>query len=155
MAQVHALMNQDARAHRELRSALGRGVAGGFFRSFLDEGSIVQRLLREQLAASAIQTNPSDLLVEKLVRSSFPEIPPVGHAESHAESARDGVKPLTRTQIEILQMASAGLLNREIAHRMGMTEGSVKWYMQQIFNKIGVRRRAGALDRARALSMLG
>ena len=52
-------------------------------------------------------------------------------------------------------MASAGLLNREIAHRIGMTEGSVKWYMQQIFNKIGVRRRAGALDRARALGLLG
>ena len=148
-------MDQGARAHRELRSALSRAVAGGFFRSFLDEGSIVQKLLREQLGASAIQTNPSDLLVEKLVRSSSPEPPQVEHTAHRAEPERDDVEPLTRTQIEILQMASAGLLNREIAHRIGMTEGSVKWYMQQIFNKIGVRRRAGALDRARALGLLG
>ncbi|MBR1156631.1 LuxR C-terminal-related transcriptional regulator [Bradyrhizobium sp. JYMT SZCCT0428] len=155
LAQVHASMSQDARAHRELRSALSRGVAGGFFRSFLDEGSIVERLLREQLDASAIRTNPSDLLVERLVRSSFPELPQTGNAARRAEPERDGVEPLSRTQIEILQMASAGLLNREIAHRVGMTEGSVKWYMQQIFNKIGVRRRAGALDRARALGLLG
>ena len=84
-----------------------------------------------------------------MVGSFFPVVPVPAAAE------RDGVEPLSRTQIEILQMASAGLLNREIAHRVGMTEGSVKWYMQQIFNKIGVRRRAGALDRARALGLLG
>jgi LuxR family maltose regulon positive regulatory protein len=51
-------------------------------------------------------------------------------------------------------MAGAGLRNREIAQRVGMTEGSVKWYMQQIFNKIGIRKRAGALERARAMGLL-
>ena len=155
LAQAQSLMGRDARAHRVLRSALGRGVAGSFFRTFLDEGSVVQRLLHDQLSASSIQTNPSDVLVGKLIRSTVPEPSLPGHAAHPADEERDGIEPLTRTQIEILQMASAGLLNREIAQRMGMTEGSVKWYMQQIFNKIGVRRRAGALDRARTLGLLG
>lgn len=155
LAQAHALMGEDARAHRELRSALGRAVAGGFFRTFLDDGSVVQRLLLAQLNASSIRTNPSDLLVEKLLQQTLPETSRARHVPKPADPTGESVEALSRTQIEILQMASAGLLNREIAHRMGMTEGSVKWYMQQIFNKIGMRRRAGALDRARSLGLLG
>lgn len=156
LAQAYLAQEQSARAHRELRNALGRGVTGGFVRSFLDEGLLVQRLLQEQLGASAIQTSPTDLFVTRLLQLDRADQFDGGQA--HDRSARNSnqtaARPLTRTQIEILEMASAGLQNREIAQRMGMTEGSVKWYMQQIFNKIGIRRRAGALNRARSLGLL-
>lgn len=51
-------------------------------------------------------------------------------------------------------MASAGLHNSEIARRIGITAGSVKWYMQQTFDKIGIRKYAGVLNRARAMDLL-
>ena len=61
---------------------------------------------------------------------------------------------LNSREIDILEMVAMGLLNREIGVKLGMTEGSVKWYLQQIFDKIGVRRRTQAADRARQLGIL-
>ncbi|MCY1382658.1 transcriptional regulator EpsA [compost metagenome] len=57
-------------------------------------------------------------------------------------------------EMEILGMVSAGMLNREIGNRLGMTEGSVKWYLQQIYDKLGIRRRSQAVERARQLGII-
>ena len=43
---------------------------------------------------------------------------------------------------------------REIGDRLGLTEGTVKWYMQQIYDKLGVRRRPQAVIRARQFGIL-
>lgn len=156
LSQAYLAQGQSARAHRELRHALDRGLMGGFVRSFLDEGLPIRRLLHEQLGASAIQSSPTDLFVTKLLGLDGAGHPDGGQAldRSPGVTGQIASRPLTRTQTEILEMASAGLQNREIGQRMGMTEGSVKWYLQQIFNKIGIRRRSGALERARSLGLL-
>ena len=44
--------------------------------------------------------------------------------------------------------------NREVAQKLGMTEGSVKWYMQQVYDKIGTRRRLQAVERARQFGVI-
>jgi len=56
---------------------------------------------------------------------------------------------LSLREVEILTLVSGGLRNREIGDRLGLTEGTVKWYMQQIYDKLGVRRRPQAVIRAR------
>ena len=61
---------------------------------------------------------------------------------------------LSLREVEILTMVSGGLRNREIGDRLGLTEGTVKWYMQQIYDKLGVRRRPQAVIRARQLGIL-
>ena len=55
---------------------------------------------------------------------------------------------------EILSMVALGLLNREIGQRLGLTEGTVKWYLQRIFDKLGVRRRTQAVRRAPQYGLL-
>ncbi|MGO9006970.1 MAG: response regulator transcription factor [Beijerinckiaceae bacterium] len=54
----------------------------------------------------------------------------------------------------MLQMVASGLSNRETGCRLGLTEGSVKWYMQQVFAKLDVRRHSSAVHRARQYGML-
>jgi LuxR family maltose regulon positive regulatory protein len=155
LAKAYAAQHQPGRARRELRAALARAVSGGFVRSFLDEGRWVTQMLQDQLGTSAVQACATDRFIASLLQARPANEP--GHAGIVAASidvAGSAAERLTRSQIEILQMASAGLPNREIAQRVGMTEGSVKWYMQQIFNKIGIRKRAGALERARSLGLL-
>src|SRR3546814_9727896 len=39
---------------------------------------------------------------------------------------------LASREVDILTLVSGGLRNREIGDRLGLTEGTVKWYMQQI-----------------------
>lgn len=51
-------------------------------------------------------------------------------------------KPLTLRQCEVLRFVCEGLANKEIASRLGISENSVKSFLQQLFNKAGVRTRA-------------
>lgn len=37
---------------------------------------------------------------------------------------------------------------------LGLTEGTVKWYLQQVFDKLGVRKRSLAVDRARRFGII-
>ncbi|MNN55540.1 HTH-type transcriptional regulator AlkS [compost metagenome] len=61
---------------------------------------------------------------------------------------------LNSREIEILHLVHGGLRNKEIGRRLNITEGCVKWYMQQIFDKIGVRRRSQAVSRARQFGVI-
>ncbi len=51
---------------------------------------------------------------------------------------------LTRKELQILKMLSAGLSNREIATRMEISEHTVKNHLTRIFKKIGVKDRTHA-----------
>lgn len=49
---------------------------------------------------------------------------------------------LTRREREVLSLVSTGLKNREIGVQIGVSEGSVKATLQQLFSKFGVRSRS-------------
>lgn len=50
--------------------------------------------------------------------------------------------------------AAAGLTNREIAHRLFITVGTVKRHINNIYGKLEARHRAEAVARARDLGLL-
>ena len=49
--------------------------------------------------------------------------------------------PLSPRDRQLVGLVAKGLRNREIAARMGITEGTVKVYLNAIFNKLGVASR--------------
>ena len=61
---------------------------------------------------------------------------------------------LSNREREILVLMSQGIKGSFIASRLGITEGTVKWHLQRMFDKLGVRGRRAAIDRARVLGML-
>jgi LuxR family maltose regulon positive regulatory protein len=64
------------------------------------------------------------------------------------------VEPPGERELEILRLVAAGLSNAEIAQRLYLTVGTVKWYLNQIFGKLAVSRRTEAVARARELGLL-
>jgi DNA-binding NarL/FixJ family response regulator len=64
------------------------------------------------------------------------------------------VVPLSNREMEVLQALSDGLSNMEIAGRLGLTEGTVKGYVFHLYKKLGTKRRAQAILRARACKLL-
>jgi DNA-binding NarL/FixJ family response regulator len=52
---------------------------------------------------------------------------------------------LTKIELDVLALLSLGMTNREIGSNLGMTVGTIKWYMNQIFSKLRVRNRIEAL----------
>lgn len=53
-----------------------------------------------------------------------------------------GGSTLTDREREIMRLIKTGLRNRDIAMRCGLTEGTVKVHVHNIFQKLGVRSRA-------------
>lgn len=57
-------------------------------------------------------------------------------------------EPLTERELEVLQLLAAGLTNREIAQRLGITDHTVKFHVNAILTRTGTRSRTGAVVRA-------
>ncbi len=64
------------------------------------------------------------------------------------------VELLTQREQEVLQLIMDGHANKEIAQRLTVTLSTVKWYVNQIYTKLGVRSRVQAMVRARELNLL-
>ena len=65
--------------------------------------------------------------------------------------ATDRVERLTGREREILALLGAGASNAEIATRLIVSVGTVKWYTTQIYGKLGVKSRTQAVVRSREL----
>lgn len=50
--------------------------------------------------------------------------------------------PLTQRELQVLRSVFEGLTNKEIAHKIGASQSSVKATLQRLFEKTGVRTRA-------------
>jgi predicted ATPase/class 3 adenylate cyclase len=64
------------------------------------------------------------------------------------------VEPLTRRERAILHHLAEDKSNREIAALEVLSLNSVKWYIQQLYGKLGVNRRREAIERAHSLGLL-
>ncbi|MDA0799672.1 MAG: response regulator transcription factor [Chloroflexi bacterium] len=75
-------------------------------------------------------------------------------ADPGRSSNRDLAQPLSDRELEILGHLGRGLTNPEIAAHMHLAEGTVKNYVTNVLNKLGVRDRTQAALRARDLGVL-
>lgn len=53
--------------------------------------------------------------------------------------------PFSPREFEVLQLASEGLTNKEIAYRLGLSDRTVQFHMNSIFNKSGTSSRTEAV----------
>lgn len=65
------------------------------------------------------------------------------------------VEPLTKREVEVLQLMSNGLSNKEIAAVFELTEGTVKNHVGNIFGKLQVKNRVQATSAAKELKLIG
>jgi len=63
-------------------------------------------------------------------------------------------QPLTPREEEILTCLGDEMSNRQIAEHLTISLNTVKWYVRQIYNKLGVNNRGEAVTRARSLGLL-
>ncbi|MDP5255445.1 MULTISPECIES: response regulator transcription factor [unclassified Vibrio] len=63
----------------------------------------------------------------------------------HPDPINDKLATLTPQQAKVLHMLSEGLLNKQIAYELNVSEATVKAHMTAIFRKLGVNNRTQAL----------
>jgi LuxR family maltose regulon positive regulatory protein len=130
----------------DVRRALTIAAPRNYVRVFLDEarelGSLIDRLDMEELRGS--EGAP---LARRLQRAMHtPEVQgpaPIGTDEE-----------LTKRELSILKRLESGLSNKEIAEAVFVTEGTLKWHLHNVYSKLNVKNRYGAMARARALGIL-
>jgi DNA-binding NarL/FixJ family response regulator len=71
-------------------------------------------------------------------------------------SARDDglQEPLTARELEVLEQLAAGLSNKAIGARLGISDQTVKFHVASITGKLGVTNRTEAVRRALRLGLI-
>src|SRR6202041_3205732 len=130
----------------DVRRALTIAAPRNYVRVFLDEGrelgALIDRLDMEQLRGS--EAAP---LARRLQRAMCtPNVQggaPIGMGEE-----------LTKRELSILKRLETGLSNKEIAEAIFVSEGTLKWHLHNVYGKLNVKNRSGAMARARTLGIL-
>jgi len=119
-------------AHHDVRDALEHGAAG-----YIPKSSSVKIMLSAlDLIFSGGVYVPATVLRE-------------GGDAAEARAAMPPADPaleqlLTQRQREVLERLREGKSNKQIAHELGLSEGTVKIHMTAIFKSLGVRNRTQA-----------
>jgi DNA-binding NarL/FixJ family response regulator len=62
--------------------------------------------------------------------------------------------PLTKRELEMIRMVGEGFRSREIAEKLFISEGTVKFHLHNIYEKLGVRGRVELLNFAREKKLI-
>jgi LuxR family maltose regulon positive regulatory protein len=138
---------EQTRAHGMLERALRLAETEGYLRIFMDEGQPIS----EMLAAYIKTTAPTGRsYAQKIINTAAVS----GQAGSAMVLDSNLTDPLTPREIDILQGMAQGLSNREIAQQLILAEGTVKFYVHAVLEKLGVHTRTQAILEAKKLKII-
>lgn len=98
-----------------------------------------------------LKTSDPALLLECIeeVRSGGKWIDPeIAERTKQAKDKASRAPSLTPRERELIELVRQGLRNRDVAAKLGVTEGTVKVYLHAIFDKVGVDNRTELAMRA-------
>lgn len=127
----------------QLRQLLSTTEPGGFIRLYLDGGEPIACLLTLLLQPPAQEKNdPLAGYVRRLLRGFGRDILP---------DDADLAAALTRKELEILRLIARRMSNRQIADKLGISPGTVKSHINNIYSKLYVKNRSEAIARGEQL----
>ncbi|MCA9972284.1 MAG: hypothetical protein KC425_18810, partial [Anaerolineales bacterium] len=130
-----------ATASAHFGQALNLAETGGFVRLVLDYQEPALLRLLHLAAGGGATAGYARLLLGHL---GLPGV----------ETAVDPPPTLTPRELDVLHALAAGLANHDVAARLTVSVNTVKSHTRRLYDKLGVRSRAAAVARARALGLL-
>jgi non-specific serine/threonine protein kinase len=160
---LEALANLAARTHAPERAARVWGVSEALREvrgaplppSYQSDYAPLIRSARQELGAEAFEAAWAEgraMTIEQGVEYTLRDAEP--QTELTYSPNKDLSTRLTQRELEVLRLLVAGLSNREIAAQLVLTLGTVKWYTNEIYSKLGVRSRTQAVALANRLDLL-
>ena len=128
----------------EVLAAIDAGAAGYMLKASPAE-KLVEAICTVMRGGSPLEPSVASKVMAELARLSRRQ------SEERCQRLAD---PLSTRELEVLRALCEGLSNKEIAAKLGLTEGTVKNHMTQVLSKLGVLDRTQAALRAHALGLL-
>jgi len=99
--------------------------------------------------------DPDELVraVRTAAAGESPLAPVAASALLRSRQTRAWLDELTSREREVLSLLAAGLANRAIGERLGVTEATVKAHLTRVYTRLGVNDRMSAARRARELGL--
>ena len=135
--------------------ALNRGFAltrgHGFTRSIFDETPAMIHVIAAALDNQKLRCSlPAHYFVKFQNIFAQPRVV----ASSSARKASAPLEPLTEREIDMLKLLAQGLSNHDISERSQIALSTAKWHLKNVFAKLDVSTRTGAIARARELRLI-
>ncbi len=149
-ALAHEHNGERGQAMEDLQQALATAAPKQYLRLFLDDAEALRALI-DRLDPERMRGSEAAPLARRLQLAM--------HGAGTRETLRrDGTatapEELTKREVAILKRLESGLSNKEIAESIFISEGTLKWHLHNVYGKLDVKNRAGAMVRARGLGIL-
>jgi LuxR family maltose regulon positive regulatory protein len=125
-------------AAESLSHAFTLGAQSGYIRIFADEGKRLLHLLEQYRTQIHAPRAYIDSILKILRDEGLQPVAPIS-------SASESLIPLTRRELDILELLAAGKSNQEIAQDRVLTLNTVKKHVANILSKLGVANRTQAV----------
>ena len=150
-AQALKMLDEHAQAAGIIQQAVRLAEPAGLLRTFVDEGELLRGLLEDCLTDSSITTSEAAYLEKVLDAYSLKGTvyTTTDHTALHRENRTVNVEALSKRELEVLQLVSAGKTNTEIAEQLFIAKATVKFHIGNIFSKLHATNRTLAVATAR------
>jgi LuxR family maltose regulon positive regulatory protein len=61
------------------------------------------------------------------------------------------IEKLTKKEVQVIQLAESGNLTKELASELNISQGTLKWHLHNIYEKLHVKNRVQAINKAKQL----
>jgi LuxR family maltose regulon positive regulatory protein len=147
----HAVADH-ANAIESLTHALTLGSQSGYVRIFADEGKALLHLL-EQYQNKLRAPHAYVEKIKGILRKETTQYA-VRSTDHESSTPNSSHTPLTRRELDILQLLAAGKSNQEIAEECVLTVNTVKKHVGNILSKMGVANRTQAVMLAKKMGWM-
>jgi LuxR family maltose regulon positive regulatory protein len=153
-AWAYDLQGREAEALDVLERALTLARPGGFIRTFADLAPLA-RLLHE-LRKNRKALHAVDKHLDAYLQGILTAMDQVSTQPGSKEDllVREGLEPLTRRELQILNWLDTDLTNKEIARELVVTTETVKLHTKHVYRKLSVNNRRAAVTLGKALGLL-
>jgi len=139
--QLEHLRGETEKAKEYLWKAFSLAEPGGYIRTFVDEGPIIEEISKKLAKDSAYHSLPSgkevsDKYVKKIIQAFEMDRKKQVHADGD----------LSKRELEILQLISQNLTNKEICGTLYISLPTVKSHISNILLKLEARNRNDAVE---------
>ena len=135
-------MGDQNRALEMLQKSLALAEPEGYLRMYVDEGEPMREML---LAYTQISAAKRAVYAHQV----FAAFPTPDLADKAMAPSHNLVEPLTAREMDVLRLMAEGCSNSQIAEKLILAEGTVKFYVHAVLGKLGVHNRTQAGIRAK------